>query len=159
MRIAFPVTGGDLQTQGLRGGLRLDLGPFEDQYEFLPRIVFENIILRNASWNLKKERISSLVKHKNNADQLLKELGILRDSLQIPQYVLLIEGDNELLINLNNATSIRMLLDIVHKRPEFKLIEFLFGKSGVMTNQSDYFTNQVIISFYKEKEAKNNPNH
>jgi len=76
----------------------------------------------------------------------------LRDSLKIPQYVMLADGDNELLVNFGNLTSVRMLLDTISKRGSFKLTEFLFSERGVVKEGDEYYTNQVVISFYNEEK-------
>jgi len=81
---------------------------------------------------------------------LKKEVSSLRDNLMIPQFVMLADGDNELLVNFENLTSVKMLLSTVKKRASFTLTEFLFSNDGVVKNDANYFTNQVIISYYNE---------
>ena len=48
-----------------------------------------------------------------------------------------------------------MLLNAVSKRISFKLTEFLFSNEGVVKKDKEYFTNQVIISFYNEQKLNN----
>lgn len=142
----------DMQTQGIRSGVGFGLGPFSGDFAFLPRVEYKNLILHDASWNMKKSHIEPLLKSKNDNDKLTAEIKTLRESLKIPQYVMLADGDNELLVNFSNLTSVRMLLNTVSKRGSFKLTEFLFSESGVVKEGDEYYTNQVVVSFYNEKK-------
>lgn len=140
----------DMQTQGLRKGLGLDLGPLSRDYKFIPRIVYNEIILHSATWNLTKEDLEPLLNCKNDDDILLGAIKVFTEHFQIPQFAMLSDGDNELLVNFKNLTSIRMLLKTVDKRANFKLTEFLFSDNGVVREGNSYYTNQVIVSFYRE---------
>jgi len=150
-----------MQTQNIRGGVSINLGPFASDYEFIPRIEYLNLILHDATWNLKKNHIEPLLKTINTDKDFLLAIQKFRDTLKIPQFVMLADGDNELLINFNNITSVKMLLNTVSKRPSFKLTEFLFSDEGIVKEGKDYYTNQVIVSFYNEQKlnkAKTNSN-
>lgn len=146
----------DMQTQGLRGGVGLNLGPFAGEYTFIPRIAYGNLILSEATWNLKKEDIEPLKKRIKDYDKPEEAIETFRKERKIPQYVMLADGDNELLINFKNLTSVRMLLDTVKKRQGFKLTEFFFGKNGVVKDRDGaYYANQVVLSFYNSEKLKN----
>jgi len=148
----------DMQMQGLRSGVAFNLGPFASDYEFLPRIEYHNLILSEATWNLKKIHIEQLLKQKNDDSGLLSAINAFRKNFQIPQYTMLSDGDNELLINFRNLTSVRMLLNTISKRSSFKIKEFLFSDSGIVMQGKEYYTNQIIISFYNEEKLKNSSN-
>lgn len=142
----------DMQTQGFRSGIGINLSPFAENFEFLPRIEYHNLILQNATWHLRKNHISGLLKIRNNDGQLTEELASFRKTLKIPKFAMLADGDNELLVNFQNLTSVRMFLDTVEKRTDFKLTEFLFTEEGIVKNKTEYYTNQVIVSFFNEEK-------
>ncbi len=73
--------------------------------------------------------------------------------LQIPKHVVLDDGDNELFVDLTNALSVRTLFSVVKKRNSFLLEEFLFNpETAVVKGEEGVFTNEFIVSFYKEKQ-------
>lgn len=147
---------GDLQTQNKRSYLGINLGPFADEYEFIPRIEFEDIILSKATWNLKKQDIELLLKVMHNDQDFSLALNKFKQEKKIPQFVMLNDKDNKLLINFENLTSVKMLLQTVKKRTFFKLVEFLFNESGVVKNTDgkEYYTNEIILSFYNNNKIK-----
>ncbi len=151
-----------MQNQGLRASLFLNLGPFSEEFPFIPRIEYQNIILRPASWKITKSDLGQLLKKEKEDEGLLNAVQEFCTTLNIPKLVLLKDGDNELLINLKNLTSIRMWLNLVKNRTVFILDEFLFDQNGLVQG-SDFessHTNQFIISFYhKERLQKKKDKH
>lgn len=142
----------DLQTQGLRERFGFDFGFLGRNRAFLPRVEYENLILHEAKWKIKKRDVENMLTSIGDVEALKKEVLQWRKSIQLPQFVLLNDGDNELLINLMNITSVQMLLDTVKNRPEFQLSEFLFEDGGVVQSEDGYFTNQIILSFYNREK-------
>lgn len=140
----------DMQTQQKRGFLGINLGPFTSDYDFIPRIEYEDLILSEAIWNIKISSILILLKTVDNDSQFEDELKKFKQAFNIPQYTLLTDGDNELLINFDNITSVKMLLQTVKKRDSFTLKEFLFSEDGIVKGEDDeeYYTNEVIFSFF-----------
>jgi hypothetical protein len=145
----------DLQTQGLRGGLGFSWGALANEYEFLPRVVYRNLIFFPATWNIKAEEIKELVKIKDD-EKLVKATREWRESRKIPAYVLQADSDNKLFINLENALCINTLFSIVQKRGGFQLVEFLFNpENAVVKSKEGVFTNEFIFSFHKVIERTN----
>lgn len=148
----------DLQAQNKRKSLNIDVNDNLIEYDFIPRIEYGSIILFKATWYIKKEEIEKLV---NSIENELVFTELLEDFImkkKLPNYVLLEEGDNELLINLHNLTCVKMLLRYIKNKNQFKLVEFLHSNNYLVKNelQTEYFTNQIIISFHKNDfENKN----
>ena len=147
----------DMQIQGKRLGVRLNWGPLANEFRFLPRIEYENLILHEATWNIRKADIEGMVKAMKD-DKLLKQaMKLFMKAHKIPPYVLLKDGDNKLLINFDNLSLVRILLQIVKDRNHFTLTEFLFGEECLVKNEKgESYTNQVIISLYNEAKLHNN---
>lgn len=140
----------DLQTQKKKLGIGFNFGPLENEFNFLPRIVYKNIIFSSAQWKVYKKDITHISKEKENPDKLLKLVQDWRDEREIPQFVSFEEGDNILIINLGNIDSIKMFLSITKKYSQFKLKEYLFTNNNeFVTSNEENYANQFIISFYK----------
>lgn len=137
----------DMQTQGLRSGIGFTWGDLSKQFNFLPRVCYKNIILSKATWNFSKPDIDHLLKIKN----IHQKFTPWKNNNNLPDLVALVDGDNELLLNLNNTLCIKTLLSLVKNRQSFQLIEFLFNKeNAIVKNHENYHTNQMVFSFYKD---------
>lgn len=84
---------------------------------FLPRIMYGNLILGKAQWNL-------------TADVLLpvetdSAFARFRQQVRLPRWVGLAEGDHELLLDLDFLTSRQILFREVKKRRKVRLLEWL----------------------------------
>lgn len=145
----------DMQSSNLRNSIGFTLGPITSMQQYLPRIEYENLILHEARWTIKKEELQSMFKEVNNNDQLVAAASNFRAIKDMPQLVLLVEGDNELLINFENVLSIKMFLNEIKNRTSFVLKEFLYGEDGVVNSKNGRYTNQIVISFYNSDKAKN----
>jgi len=147
----------DLQAQGKRSSIGFYWGGIAARYAFLPRVVYRNIILSKATWRITKDELTPLLKACNNEEKLLHCVTVWRKKKQMPQYVQLVEGDNTLLVNLENVTTVNLLLETVRQRENFVLKEFLFtedtivneGKGSVPMSGQGY-ANQFVVSFYNE---------
>ena len=142
-----------LQTQGLRGGIGFNWGALLESKPFLPRVRYENIIFSPAIWNITGDDIKLIPKITDK--HFFGKVLDFKKKRNIPDKVLLVQGDNKLLIDFNHELSVQMLFSEVKKNP-FKLEEFLFdGQYSLVKRGSEVFTNQVIINFYKDKKQAN----
>jgi thiopeptide-type bacteriocin biosynthesis protein len=139
----------DMQTQYQTSHLGLDLGFFSDQMCFVPRVVFKNFIFSRASWRLNTQEFLHFSSYTDL--KLIKECKRVIDKFHLPNEVSLIDADNELYINWENPVLIRCFLDIIKKRKEIVLKEFLFNseKSYIKTKDGS-FNNQLILCYHKK---------
>lgn len=140
-----------LQTQNKRSNIGFNWNSILQNQMFLPRIEFENIILSKARWTIETKNIETFI----NRGNLTLEVKQWQKDLQIPDYVELVEGDNRLLICLNNETSVKMLFNTIKNKTQFILDEFLFTKKGVVEDEDGHsYCNQFVISFYNNKKLE-----
>jgi hypothetical protein len=145
----------DLQTQNMRGGAGFRWGSLADEYDFLPRVVYKNIILAPATWNIQKKDMGHLLRLNDQDDKLIAAAAEWREANRIPAYVDLADGDNKLLINLENLLCLKTLFSVIKSRPGFQLTEFLFDPASALVKGSEgVFTNEFIVSFYRSKQRK-----
>ena len=142
----------DLQTQDLRGGVGFNWGALSSEYVFLPRVRYKNIILSEAVWNIKKKDIQHILETKND-EEMLSKVEQWKNKFDLPDSVLLVDGDNELLLNLNNLLCLKTLLSLVKKRTRFQLKEFLFKPENCIVRRGkDKFTSQFVFSFFRTQK-------
>ncbi|MFA8300224.1 MAG: lantibiotic dehydratase family protein [Hyphomicrobiales bacterium] len=150
----------DLQTQDLRGGIGIHWGQMEHEFNFLPRIVYKNIILSEATWGVKQKEIENLKKIKDDAE-LMTAFNELREKRKFHRYIILADYDNELLFDLDKVQNVKLLMSLVKNRPSFTLKEFIFSDNdSIVTDENgNAFTNEIIFSFYKENEPSTTENN
>lgn len=86
--------------------------------DYLPQVVYKNCILSQARWTVRQKEIKTFTGVKNDHELLIK-IKAWKELRNIPDKVVLADGDNELYIDLNNPLSIRAWLSVVKKRPVF----------------------------------------
>lgn len=142
----------DMQHQG-RTNLYFNWGYLEEDLDFLPRVRYKRIILSPASWKFKTADIKSFFEQDDSF--LMAEIAKWKKTYNLPDYVVLPDGDNELFVNMNHINNIYGLWAIVKQRTSFRLNEWLFDmkKAVVLDKQGKPYTNECIVAFSKnEKE-------
>lgn len=149
----------DIQKQGGRSGIGFYWGEVLEKYIFLPRVIYKDFILAKARWKIVIEDLPFM--KGNNEEDRVSDVTTWRLKYNIPKLIQLIDGDNTLLINLENNNSIGMWLDTIKKRKTCILEEFLFAEEGFSNNQlsvvqegSMSYTNQFVISLYNQERLE-----
>lgn len=140
----------DLRFQDTRLIHSFNWGILESQYDFFPRVLYNEVILSKAKWRIKNSEIKSFYTMDQNhkAEEFLK----WRLERNIPRFANWINSDNTLLFDFESPICIELFLKSIKQKEDFFLEEFLFTeKSVVKNNVGDYFSNQIILSYYKEK--------
>jgi class I lanthipeptide synthase len=148
----------DFQTQDLRSAVGFNWGAFTNEYEFLPRVSYQNLIFSPATWNIKKDDIEKLVKIKDE-EKLLAEMRSWRESRKMPAHVLLADNDNKLFINLDNLLCIKTLFSVTKNRGNFQLQESLYDfgpdhDNGLVKNKEGVFTNEFVFCFFNSDKKQ-----
>lgn len=142
----------DMQNQHERTGLAFNWGYLDNELSFLPRVRYRNTILSSATWKIKTDEIKHLFALVND-DQLIAEVSKWREQHTLPSKMFLSDGDNQLLVDWRIPMSIRALFSIIKRREIIYLKEFLYNpeNSVVRDDNRNPYTNECIISFYKNK--------
>ncbi|MEO7312304.1 MAG: lantibiotic dehydratase [Chitinophagaceae bacterium] len=129
----------DLQGQHLRSGLRFSWGHLQQQFNFLPRVVLQHVILSEATWHFKKEEFQELLV---TDDTLRSKVHSFFNTWRLPNLVVLVDGDNELLVDISNALSIQAFVKAIWKRPSIILKEYL-KPEGSVPSEGNYATQYI----------------
>ena len=138
----------DLQRQQMRSGLSFSWGSLVHQYKFLPRVAYKNTILSLAHWRFVKSDYEHLLQAPEQ--QLMAAIQAFRQQWNMPRYIVLADGDNEMLVDLENETLVRLWLETIKNRGSQELKEFLVPQSGVTDLQGNTYTNQLIAVLNKQ---------
>ncbi|MBF7092717.1 lantibiotic dehydratase family protein [Flavobacterium sp. ALJ2] len=140
----------DLQSQDIKPIYSFNWGVLDLHYNFFPRVLYKDVILSKARWMVSKNEINQFLKI--DANRVFEAFTIWKNERDIPRFVNWVKFDNTLLLDLEKEIGIQMFLKSVQNYPKIILEEFLFsGDSIVKDVNGEGFTNQFILSFYKEQ--------
>lgn len=149
----------DMQFENCKPSIGLNHYKIDKMLDYFPRIIVENCIVTKEKWIFSREKHNAIFKR-------LKEINIVYDrsifnleldfsnyTPPLPQYVSLVDGDNTLIVNLENKTCIEMLVKSVKNRSHFVLEEYLFpSKKLVNDTDENYYGNQFIVGLKWERK-------
>lgn len=140
----------DLQSQDLKPVFSFNWGVLESHYDYFPRVDYKEVILSKAKWIVSKDEIAILYKEAEH--HLFESFSTWRKERQINRFVNWVNFDNTLLFDFEKEICIRLFLKSVQNYNKIILEEFLFVEGSVVEDINDEkFTNQFILSFYKEQ--------
>lgn len=144
----------DLQTQNLRNSFSFNWGTMARHFKFLPRVVFNKVILFEATWQLTKADFEDILSYSTSDNEYLK---LFINKWKLPRYLVLADGDNELLLDLDNDFSVESFIYTIRNRNSIILKEFLFSKdSPVKNSKNEIYINQFVASLIKTQEVYQN---
>lgn len=127
----------DLQRQDSSLSLYWDWGPLRDQV-FLPRITYQNLILSRARWLLRSATLPT-----SSIDILIKHV---RTTHQLPRWVAVADGDNELVLDLETDLGQQLLADEVRRQPTVRLVEWVITPERCwLRDAQGTYVNEVVI--------------
>jgi len=143
----------DMQLQGRKGLFFMWSQQLQNELSFLPRVRYKNTILSLTTWMVKMDEIKHLFSSQND-EKFRISINEWRKKRNIPRYVLMPDGDNELFVDWENLLSIHSLFSIIKKRESVKFTEFLFSpENGVIKDcENAVYTNEFIVPFYKNND-------
>ena len=139
----------DLQSQGLKTVPSFSWGILESHYNYFPRVQYKDVILSKAKWIITQKELESFSKLEDT--KLVTEFSDWKTNRNIPRFVNWVQFDNTLLLDFDKEICISLFLKSVQNHSKIILEEFLFAEESVVSNsKKEHFTNQFILSFYKE---------
>ncbi len=145
----------DLQNQGKRGGLYFHWGGLSKIQQHFPRVKYRNCILSLAQWNIHHSDVKSIL----DASNMIRRSKIdeFLQKWDLPRYVVLAEGDNELFIDFENDMLVNIWLEYIKKRSVTVLKEFIHSSYGVANSSSKVpYSNQVIALIQSNRSSFKN---
>ncbi|HEU4555525.1 MAG TPA: lantibiotic dehydratase [Chitinophaga sp.] len=134
----------ELQLQDKRPGLTFQWGGLENKYRFLPRVQYRNTILHLATWNLGRQDIPAPGSAAMQA---------FREKWKLPQLVVLADGDNELLINFEDADMVATFMEAIRRKPAFTLREFVQQQQCITDANGNAYANQLVAVLNRKAPA------
>lgn len=109
----------ELQFQDTKAGISFSWGVLEKQFFYFPRVVYQDIILHPEMWKFGTFDLPFL---QSNAQDTIFDW---QKENKIPNQFYLVEGDNALLIDVNDPVSLATFLNEIKNKNEITLHEFL----------------------------------
>jgi thiopeptide-type bacteriocin biosynthesis protein len=142
----------DLQSEGL-ASLRLwDWGLLAEMRK-LPRVVYKNIILRKARWTAILDDFEIFCPQQG--------VELWRVKMSVPDRVVYVDGDNELLIDFTEPVGREIFMQYLHRHRKIRLEEFLHDEGTAVVHDRDgyAFANELIIPFTRMPRYERAPGY
>lgn len=115
---------------------------------FLPRVRSGRVILSLARWQVSKEELESLGKASGAA--LMRAVRSWRASRRLPRVVNVADGDNMLLVDLDNVLSVESFIQLVRQRGSALLEEVFPGDDDVVVRGPEgRFAHELLVPFVR----------
>lgn len=138
----------DFQSYRTQRQLYFSWASLEHSRVFLPRVVYKNIILSKARWHFKVIHFKEIIAAQKNWDVVRRKINDFTSQWEIPKYVVMVEGDNTLLLDLQSEISIKILIAKINNSKALVLEEYLQMKDGTISSKDgSSFTNQFVFLF------------
>jgi lantibiotic biosynthesis protein len=146
---------GALQGQGTRDVLIWSWGAL-DTAPFLPRVASGRLVLARAQWRVGPLEVERLTPSQG-ADRY-RAVQEWRAGRRLPRWVLLLERDNELAVDLDNPLAIDAFLAVVRRNGRADLAELFPGPDELCaTGPEGRFFHELTIPFVRRREPSSIP--
>jgi len=149
----------DMQFENCKQSIGFNHYKIDKIRDYSPRIIIENCIVSKEKWIFTREKHQALFEKFRevnliyNRDIFNFKLYLSDSRPPLPQYVSLIDGDNTLIVNLENRTCIELLVKSVKNRSHFILEEYLFPSKKIVGDANEnYYGNQFIMALKWERK-------
>ncbi|MBI1751853.1 MAG: lantibiotic dehydratase [Acidobacteria bacterium] len=113
---------------------------------YLPRVRMGRHILAKARWSIEGKEIKAILEASGSGAYL--RFQSFRTVRNLPRFVVLADGDNELLVDLDHAAWVETMLRLVAKRPGFQLQEFLPSPQELLAEGPEgRHTHELVLTY------------
>jgi len=116
------------------------------QAPYLPRLRVGRTLLSLARWRLIRDDLEPL--GRAEGDSRFVATRALRRKLQLPRWVTLVDGDNQLPIDFDNVLSVETFVQLVKGRREVTLNEMLSEGGSLAGGPEGAFTHELVVPFF-----------
>lgn len=138
----------DLQMQGTHKSLSFSWGSITPLFNYLPRVYYKNIVLTPASWNLPAQVFK--IAEDMDATVAFANFHHVKKQYNLPDLVLYAEGDNELLVDLNDSHAVNIWLALIKNKSNILLKEFLWINESNGTQHINQYIASLVYQGPKE---------
>ena len=132
-------------SQGL--GMQWNWGALESM-PFLPRVVSGRLVLARARWRITSAQIRTIASASGAAR--FRAVQRLREEQRMPRYVVLRDGDHELLVDFENVLALDAVIELVRNRQDFVLTELYPAPDQLCAEGPEgRFFHELVIPFAK----------
>lgn len=136
-----------LQQQDLAFSRIWTWGPFY-RARFLPRIRLGRVVFARAQWRVDQQEIVAL--QKLTTPEGLREVRSWRERRGIPRYTYLVDGENELLLDLDDHVSLEAFVEAVKRFDQCFICEMFPGPDDLwIQGPGGRFANEFIVPFVR----------
>ncbi len=133
----------DLQHQSQISHLSWEWGILANR-PHLPRVTYKQLIVCREAWMIMKKDVEKV------PDTTAERAAFIRaymEQHQLPEQVLLVEADNELLLDLRQPMVVDMLIDHIKKAGHARLKEFIHdGNTGLLKDTNGHvYTHEMLV--------------
>ncbi|MCP3164276.1 lantibiotic dehydratase [Myxococcus qinghaiensis] len=120
-----------------------------DAARFLPRVSQGRVVLSLARWNLTARELKALGEAPEGGR--FDAVNRLREETRMPRWVCLVEGDNRLVVDLDNVLCVEMLVQSIKGRTRVSLEEMFPGPDELCAEGAEgRYVHELLIPFVRE---------
>ena len=123
-------------------------GPLERR-EYLPRVRLGRTILRPAQWRLSAQELKKI--SRSDRFESFAELRRLKLGRRLPRWVLLVEGDSTLPVDLDNPLSVDSFIHVSKRSSEIHLAELSVPESAAVSGPEGTFQHELVIPLRRDR--------
>jgi thiopeptide-type bacteriocin biosynthesis protein len=128
-----------------------------DALPYLPRVRCGRIVLARARWRVLGTEVLQWVRSADR-DHRYSLFQNWRKTRSIPRWIVLADGDHELLLDSENPLCVDVLSDLVQERSEFILTELFPAPDQLWVRSVEgTFLHEVVVPFVRQDAARPPP--